>query len=193
MKTRDMVLISMFAALTAIGAQLSIPTQPVPFTLQSLFCIYSGILLGSKRGAMSQILYVLLGLAGLPIFSGGQGGISRISSPTFGFLIGFIVCSFVVGKVTEEFKELNLFKLLLASVLGLSVVYIVAVPHFYLIFNKVLNTPTTLNTTLKTAVFPFIAQDLVKCVIVSVTSLKVVPILRKSGYLNSKEKKEILN
>lgn len=193
MKTRNMILISMFAALTAIGAQISIPTKPVPFTLQVLFCIYSGILLGSKRGAMSQIVYVLLGLAGLPIFAEGKGGIAVAAGPTFGYLLGFIVCSYVAGKIMERFKEINLAKLILASVSGLLVVYIIGIPYLYLILNNVLNVPTTFGAAMKGGFYPFILQDLGICVIISVTSLKIVPILRKAGYLERDEKKEVLN
>ena len=193
MKTRDMILISMFAALTAIGAQIAIPTKPVPFTLQVLFCIYSGILLGSKRGAMSQIIYVLLGLAGLPIFAEGKGGIAVAAGPTFGYLIGFIVCSYVAGKIMERFKNINLPKLILASVSGLLVIYIIAVPYLYLILNNVLNIPTTFSTAMKGGFLPFIIQDLGICVLISITSLKIVPALRKAGYLERDEKKEVLN
>lgn len=193
MKTKDMILIAMFAGLTAIGAYISIPTQPVPFTLQNLFCIYSGVLLGSKRGALSQIVYVLLGLAGLPIFAGGNGGISVIASPTFGFLLGFIVCSYVAGKITEKFETINIFKLLFATVSAMSVLYVIGAPYLYLIFNKVLNTPTTFNTAMKLAVYPFLLQSLVKCLLVSFTSLRVIPVLRKAGYLDISKKKEIAN
>ncbi len=192
MKTKDMILISMFAALTAIGAQISIPLEPVPFTLQVLFCIYSGVLLGAKRGALSQVLYVLVGLAGLPIFAGGKGGVAVIASPTFGFIIGFIACSYIAGRITEKFENVNIFKLLLATVSGLLALYIIAIPYFYLIFNKVISTPMTFATTMKTAVYPFIIQDLIKCVLASVTSLKVIPILRKAGYLDREEKREVL-
>lgn len=192
MKTKDMILISMFAALTAIGAYISIPTQPVPFTFQVLFCMYSGVLLGSKKGALSQIVYVLLGLVGLPIFAGGKGGISVIGSPTFGFLLGFIVCSYVVGLIIEKFETVNIFKLSFATVSGIIIVYLVGMPYFYFIFNNVLNTPTTLADSMKLAVYPFLAQDLVKCILVAATSLKVIPILKKSGYLTSSKKEDIL-
>lgn len=184
LSTKDLTLISMFAALTAIGAQLSIPTQPVPFTLQILFCMYSGILLGSKRGAMSQILYVVLGLVGLPIFAGFKGGIQTAISPTFGYLLGFIVCSYVVGRITEGFKETNLFKLSLATISGLFVVYLIGVPYLYLILNKVVNSPITFSQAIKAGFSVFVIQDLIKCAIVAVTSLAIIPALKKAGLIN---------
>lgn len=110
-KTRDMILISMFAALTAIGAFIKIPTPIVPFTLQYLFCAYSGVLLGAKHGLYSQLLYVGIGLMGIPIFANG-GGPTYIFQPTFGYLLGFILCAYVIGKSTEKLKKLLLWKLL---------------------------------------------------------------------------------
>ena len=67
---KELSLISMFTALTAIGAFISFPVGPVPITLQSLFVILSGLVLGSKLGALSQLVYILLGLVGIPIFAG---------------------------------------------------------------------------------------------------------------------------
>lgn len=185
--TRDMTLIAMFVALTAIGAQLSLPTEPAPFTLQVLFCMYSGVFLGSKKGAMSQILYVLIGLIGIPVFAGFKGGIQTAISPTFGYLLGFIVCSFVVGKITENFREINIFKLGLATVSGLLVVYVIGVPYLYLILNKVVNSPITFPQAIKAGFSVFIIQDLIKCAIVSVSSVAIIPALRKSGYIKIKD------
>ncbi len=183
LSTRDMTLIAMFAALTAIGAQLSLPTDPVPFTLQILFCMYSGILLGSKKGAMSQILYVILGLVGLPIFAGFKGGLQMVVSPTFGYLLGFIVCSYVIGLITERLKEVNLLKLSLATVTGLFVVYLIGVPYLYLILNKVVNSPMTFPQTIKAGFSVFVVQDLIKCAIASVSSLAIIPALKRAGFL----------
>ncbi len=188
MKTKDMVLIAMFTALTAIGAQLSIPLKPVPFTLQVLFCMYSGILLGAKRGAISQIVYVLLGLMGLPIFAGAKGGPGMIASPTFGYLLGFIACSFVVGLISERFKNKNLIKLLVATLSGLAVVYIIGVPYLYLILNYVLGVQTTLTGAIKTGFVVFLAQDLIKCVIVAGSSLVIIPILSRAGFIEQNKK-----
>lgn len=188
LSTKDMTLIAVFTALTAIGAQLSLPTDPVPFTLQVLFCMYSGVLLGSKKGALSQILYVLIGLVGIPVFAGFKGGIQTAMSPTFGYLLGFIVCSYVVGKIIESFKEVNILKLALATISGLLVVYIIGVPYLYLILNKVVNSPITFSQAVKTGFSVFIIQDLIKCAIVSVTSLAIIPALKRSGYFKVKDK-----
>ena len=89
-RTKAMILCALFAALAAVGAFLRIPVPLVPFTLQFLFTNLAGLLLGKKLGAVSVGVYVLLGLMGLPIFTGG-GGIGYLVHPTFGYLIGFIL------------------------------------------------------------------------------------------------------
>lgn len=89
-KIKDLTLMALFAALTAVGAFITIPVPPVPFSLQIFFAILAGALLGSRRGAISVAVYVLLGLCGLPVFTKGAG-LSYIFQPTFGYLAGFIL------------------------------------------------------------------------------------------------------
>ena len=89
MRTRKIILTGLFAALTAIGAFIRIPTPISSFTLQVFFTCMAGLLLGPGLGAASQAVYVLLGLVGLPIFTQG-GGFSYVTQPTFGFLLGQI-------------------------------------------------------------------------------------------------------
>lgn len=88
-RTVDLILCALFAALIAVGAFIKIPIPGVPFTLQVLFTTLAGLLLGSRMGAVSVAIYIILGLAGVPIFTGG-GGIGYVVYPTFGYLIGFL-------------------------------------------------------------------------------------------------------
>ena len=138
MKTRDLTLISLFAALTAVGAYIRIPLPYIPFTLQFFFCAMSGILLGSKLGMLSQLTYVLVGLSGIPIFTEG-GGPSYILKPSFGYLLGFILCSFVIGKLVENMKQITVLKLLLSVLAGMAALYLIGVPYLYLIYNLYLD------------------------------------------------------
>lgn len=187
-KTRDMILVALFAALTAIGAYLKIPIQPVPISLQNLFCMYAGVLLGSRLGLTSQIIYVLMGLIGLPVFANGASGFGYIFQPTFGYLIGFILCGYITGKISERIKEIKGIKgflyLLIATVSGLIVVYLVGVPYLYMIFNIYKGKAIAFGTALKWGLYPFVAQDLVKCFIVALTGVKVLPALRRAGYVS---------
>lgn len=91
------VWISAFTILTAIGAQISVPTYPVPITLQTFFVILSGAFLGARKGALSQIAYLCTGAIGLPVFANGSGSILHLFGPTGGYLFGFPIAAFIVG------------------------------------------------------------------------------------------------
>lgn len=178
--TKNMILTAFFAGLTAVGAVLvKIPIGPVPFTLQVLFTTLSGVILGAKLGALSQIVYVLMGLVGLPVFAGGIGGISHIFSPTFGYLIGFILGAYVIGKIVERQKEINFFTLFVATLAGLFVIYAVGFPYLYIILSKVNNLDVTFYGVLKSGVLVFIPGDLIKCLLTSLLGIKVIPILKR--------------
>ncbi|WP_048129889.1 MULTISPECIES: biotin transporter BioY [unclassified Methanosarcina] len=101
---RKMVFASLFAALTAAGAyiQVPIPFSPVPVTLQVFFVLLAGSMLKSKWGSLSMVVYVLLGVAGLPVFAGGSSGIGVLLGPTGGYIFGFILAAYLIGKHSEK-------------------------------------------------------------------------------------------
>jgi biotin transport system substrate-specific component len=88
-----------FAGLTALGAQVQIPHQPVPYTLQTFFVLLGAAFLGGRNGAVSQLLYVTVGCLGAPVFSGWSGGLSYLAGPTAGYLIGFPIAAVIVGTL----------------------------------------------------------------------------------------------
>jgi biotin transporter BioY len=90
-----------FAIFTAIGAQIEIPHQPVPFTLQTFFVLLSGGLLGRRNGFLSMLMYLGLGALGLPVFSASSAGVARLLGPTGGYLLSFPVAAFVVGYLVS--------------------------------------------------------------------------------------------
>lgn len=97
-----------FTFLTAIAAQIAIPVKPVPFTLQTIAVLLSGAVLGAKRGALSQIFYLALGIIGLPVFAqtpDGALGFARLLGPTGGYLIAFPIAAFVTGRLIEINKS----------------------------------------------------------------------------------------
>ena len=104
MKTSDLVYCSIFTVLIAVGAFIKIPIPVVPFTLQVLFTTMSGLLLGAKLGAVSVGMYIFSGLIGLPVFTEG-GGIWYLFKPSFGYIIGFLIGSYVTGKIAEKLKQ----------------------------------------------------------------------------------------
>ncbi|MEX2117252.1 MAG: biotin transporter BioY [Bacteroidota bacterium] len=94
--------IATFAILTAVGAQLEIPLKPVPYTLQTLFVLLAGALLGPRNGFISMSLYLVMGLVGLPVFSSAGFGIAKILGPTGGYLLAFPLAAFVVGSLVHS-------------------------------------------------------------------------------------------
>lgn len=181
--TRNLILVAMFAALTAIGAFIKVPIPYVPFTLQYMFCALAGIILGSRLGALSQIVYVAIGLCGLPVFTEG-GGIGYIFKPTFGYLIGFIVASYVIGKIRENVKELTFFKTVCTMLLGLFFIYLFGVVYLYISYNLYLGKNVSFYFAFFYGFVVSIAGDLVLTVFAAYISIKLLPVLRKSGYIH---------
>ncbi len=129
--------ISAFAILTAISAQIAIPTKPVPFTLQTMLVLLSGAFLGSRNGAYSQMLYLFLGVIGLPVFAqvpDAPLGIARIIGPTGGYLIAFPVAAFLVGYLIE--KKNNYFMVVLSMFLAEVVIISSGVLHLSAFYTK---------------------------------------------------------
>ncbi len=125
-----------FSLLTALAAQITIPVKPVPFTLQTMMVLFAGAILGAKRGAYSQIIYLLMGCLGLPVFAQIPDftiGFARLFGPTGGYLLAFPIAAYVTGYLVERHKSYigvvlsmftgNLLILIIGS-LYLGVVYI---------------------------------------------------------------------
>lgn len=178
-KTKDLILASMFAALTVAGAFIKIPIPYVPFTLQFLFCSLSGIVLGSRLGGLSQIVYVLLGLIGIPVFTEG-GGIWYIFKPTFGYLIGFIVGAFVIGKIIEDIKVLTAAKSFLAILTGLFFVYLFGVIYLFLINNLYLEQHLSIFDAVFYGFIICAPGDVMISFLTALFSVKIVSAVRKT-------------
>jgi len=174
-KTKDMILVALFAVLTMVGAWIKIPTQPVPFTLQFLFVALSGILLGARLGAASQALYVAMGLLGLPAFA-KVGGFGYVLSPTFGYIIGFIVCAYIVGKLCEN-GELTIVKTFISTLLGIVVLYIFGVGYLFIINNLYLGKAMTFYQAISVGFLPTILFDIGKCTVISIIAPRLKKIL----------------
>lgn len=182
MKARDLNLIALFAALTAIGAFINIPVPYVPFTLQFLFCALGAILLGSKRGMIAQLLYIIVGLIGIPVFTKG-GGPQYIFQPTFGYLIGLIAGAFVIGKTIEILKVVNFKTVLISTFLGLSVIYVFGVGYLYLIQNFYLGQTMSMIHAIYTGAILCLGGDIAKSIVISLVAPVVIRMLKKNGLL----------
>ncbi len=119
----DLIGVATFTTLTALGAfvWVPLPFTPVPITLQTFFVLLGGVFLGRKLGALSQLLYLGLGGMGLPIFAGVSGGLSRLVGPTGGYLIGFVLAAYLVGRMAKN-KRGSLWSLMLIMGVGEGVI-----------------------------------------------------------------------
>lgn len=127
---RNLLLAGLFCTLTVVGAYIRIPLVYVPLTLQTFFVMLSGMMLGPFYGPLSQVGYVLLGLAGLPVFSHG-GGLAYIFRPTFGYLLGYPLASGIIGKLLRN-GEPSLRRLVTAGAGGMLAIFIPGVVILYL-------------------------------------------------------------
>lgn len=162
-----MIYAAMFGAVTAVGAFIIIPIPPVPITLQTLFTALSGALLGGSLGALSQVIYVLLGIIGLPVFAGGKAGLGVLFGPTGGYLIGFIAGSYIIGKIIEIKNNAGLFRIVIAMVIGFLVLYTIGILQLSVVaklgFAKALSV----------GMIPFLIGDAVKIAVATFVTLKL--------------------
>ncbi len=180
-KTKDLTICALFAALTAVGAflKVQIPVEPfaMNFTLQWFFVLMAGLLLGSKRAGMSTMLYLIIGLVGVPVFAAG-GGPHYLLRPTFGFLLGFALAAFVMGMIMERGKP-SFFRMFCASLAGLLLYYICGMIYFYVISNYVISMPVGWKVVLINCCLITIGEDFVLCVLAVLLCNRLRPTFRK--------------
>jgi len=150
--------IGVFAALMALSSKVMIPLPftPVPITLQVLFVILSGFMLGSKRAAIAQASYLGLILSGLPLTAYGLAGPAAFLSPTAGYLIAFLPAAYLVGLYSEKYK--SNFHFLVAGILGIIIIYLGGSSWLAIYFENI-------NKAIKAGAAPFIIIDLIKAFI----------------------------
>ncbi len=181
-RTAQTVLCGLFTALIAIGAFIRIDFV-VPITLQSTFVVLAGLVLGAKGGAVSTLVYILMGLAGLPVFAQG-GGLMYALKPTFGYIMGFVLCAFVAGFVAYRRKAPTAGYLYFAGILGLAVVYIVGIVYFCLVMRLYINAPNTeILSEVKLTVLAVLPTDLLLLIPASIIAKRILPIIKKYGSL----------
>lgn len=164
--TQDICSIATMTAITAVLAQISIPMPfGVPMTMQTFAVTFAGIVLGAKRGAISMLIYVLLGALGVPVLSGFCGGFQYLVGPTGGFLISFPIMAYLIGVGTKLRKQKGMFLLFL--ILGTVVNYTVGVLMFCIIMKA------SVWTGITACVLPFIPTAIIKAAVASILGLKL--------------------
>ena len=161
---KDMALIGAGSAFVAVSAQISIPLPftPVPITGQTLAVLLVGAVLGSKRGAIALMAYLIEGIIGIPVFAGGTGGIGKLLGPTGGYLIGFIASSYLVGLLSEKGWDKSYRGSILAMGVGNAAIYLFGIPWLMVV------TGVSLKGALFMGFLPFVPGDAVKLLIASI-------------------------
>jgi len=163
----NIVLVVAGAGLTTVLAQLAIPMWPVPITGQTFAVLFVGATLGTLRGALSMLLYALLGIVGLPVFTQGSHGLSVLAGPTGGYIIGFVFAAAAVGWLASREWDRKWLRTIVAFLVGTVIIYAIGLPWLYVVLSK-LGVPDTLNYTLQHGLYVFIIGDVIKAVLAGV-------------------------
>jgi len=163
MNTKKLILCALFAALTAVCAIIAVPLPftPVPISLATLAVFLAGGLLGAKYGVISQVVYVILGAIGLPVFANFTGGIGVITGPTGGYIIGFIAAAWITGLIVTKTSGKFLWNIV-AMIAGLALCYALGTIWFIYL------TKTGLAAALLMCVVPFLIGDALKIIAASI-------------------------
>ncbi|MCD4810543.1 MAG: biotin transporter BioY [Methanosarcinales archaeon] len=172
---KPMVYASLFAALTAVGAfiKIPIPISPVPITLQVFFVLLAGLVLGSRWGGTSMVVYVMLGIIGLPVFSGGSSGLGILLGPTGGYIIGFVAGAFVTGLIYNKANDSKT-ATIGAMIGGLAMIYLLGVMQLSFVANM------TLQQAVAVGMLPFLIGDAIKIVAALIVADRIRPLLAVS-------------
>lgn len=169
---------AVFTALIAVGAFIRVPIPLWPFTLQTLFTTLAALLLGPRYGTLACTAYSILGLMGLPIFTGG-GGPQYIFQPTFGCIIGFAVGAFVAGTIVHRAPKPSFAVYMIAGLADMAVVYLIGMAWFWCIKAFYLQDPIGLLTLFVTCFVPTIGVDICKCLAAAALAVRLAPVFRQ--------------
>lgn len=156
---RDMALSALFAALIAVCSWISVPSA-VPFTLQTFGVFMAAGLLGGKRGTVSVLIYILLGAAGIPVFSGFKGGAGVLAGSTGGYIVGFLFTALIMWLFEAKTRNRK-YTLPISMAVGLLACYAFGTAWFMLVYARTSGS-VGLVTALTWCVFPFILPDAAK-------------------------------
>ncbi|MBR5202277.1 MAG: biotin transporter BioY [Clostridia bacterium] len=179
MKRKNLIvtltLSALFCTLIIIGSFIRIPIPNImPITLQTFFVLLTALVLPFKASILAITTYVVLGLIGLPIFSGG-GGLGYVLMPNFGFIIGFVVASVIISAITEKLKKGALWQYFTISLLGITIIYIIGILYFAFITNVYNKSDYSAIWFIQTVFLPFLPKELFCIISASFVAYKIRP------------------
>jgi len=179
-RTLQLIQIAMFAALMTIGANISsfLVVGGVPITLQTFFAILAGILLGSCTGATAMLVYALIGLAGLPVFAKFSGGMDTLVSPTFGFILSYVLVAYIVGEIVRKFPTRKGF--VLAALVGTAINYSIGTNWMYAAYKLWFDAPAGFTYQMAwTWMLVPLPKDVILAVFAGMFGYRLKPIIQK--------------
>lgn len=179
-KTRNLVLCAMCAAITCILAPISVPIGPVPISLCTFAVMLAGVVLGAKFGFVSQLIYVLLGAVGVPVFAGYSAGVGAIAGMTGGYIVAYPILALITGLIywkfgREKTGKLKILWMFIAMIIGTVVLYAFGTAWFCVVSGMGLGQAMTL------CVIPFLPGDFLKMVVVAIVSVPIEVAIKKTA------------
>ena len=174
--TKNLILCSLFTALLVIGAFIRLPIGTVPITLQTLFVMMSAQVLG-RKSVISVLIYIALGLLGLPVFSGG-GGIGYILHPTFGYILGFLTGAYALGFFCEKNKKNSFPSYFFSSLFALFIIYLAGISYFCMLLKFYIKEQIDFLNILIYGALIFLPKDIFFCIISSFISKRINKVLK---------------
>jgi len=175
-ETRSLLEISLFAGLTAAGGLIRIPLPLVPLTMQTFFVYLSGIFLGSKKGPVSQIIFLAVGLLGLPVFGKG-GGLMYLLQPSFGYLLAFPLAAWIIGRMAgDRFAPVRLRSKIFGCVGGMLVILLIGTLYLWINMQFITCAPLTWKQAFVGGLIIFLPGEILKLAGVYILSKKLVRI-----------------
>lgn len=168
---RELVFAALFVALITAGTFIRIPAGGDVYTLQFLFTLLAGLVLGERLGTLAVAVYVLMGLIGIPVFASG-GGPGYLFQPTFGYLLGFILQAWFCGKFSRRILEINFKNLFAINLGGMLIVYVLGMTWFYVVSNFVIDAPIAFWTMFFYSFVLQVVPDGLLCVAAAVLAVR---------------------
>ncbi len=175
-------MISLFTALIIVGAFIKIQLPICPITLQVVFTTMAGVLLGGKKGAAAVGVYIILGLIGLPVFTGG-GGVGYVLQPTFGYIIGFMLGAYITGTIAHN-GEPTVKRLLIGCLAGLILIFAMGIVYCWAINRFWLGSSVRTWKLLSICLLPLPADVLI-CVLIAFLGHRLIPIMKRMERLHA--------
>lgn len=202
-RTLRLVRIAIFLALVIVGAFVKFPIGIVPVSMQFAFCMFAGLMLGGTDSLVCILIYIIMGLAGIPVFAAG-GGVFYVLKPTFGYIIGFLIGAPICGYIARGFKNdarPSVLRMLIGAFSALAICYFVGVMYMYLMLNFYVGSAMSMAKAWMVGCAVFLPTDATWCVVASLVTFAVmkrynpVPASRKYDYVYVREtaKGETLN